>query len=353
LLDDVDGEGRDIQSVTSECISELLLAGRVGLLVEPKDSRLTIKLYSRESIINWSSDYIVLQQEFTTYDEKDRFKQIVQQEFIELTISDGVYTQNVWRKGLRSEYEIVDQIIPTVNGKPLDYIPFVFANALDATDKLTPPVLLPLTDVNLDQYRLSTDLRHGLHWTALPTLFLFGDITDETGARRTIKVGAGSSNHIPDSDARAELLEFTGAGLDAIRRAIDEDRETMASIGARLLSQKSNVQKTAETARIELSGETATLTTVANSIENALNIILDIVVDWLDSTDDVTYQINKDFVDDKLSPQELTAYLQAYTTNAISLETFLSLLKQGEILPDDVTPEDEVMRISEGGDFNK
>jgi hypothetical protein len=80
---------------------------------------------------------------------------------------------------------------------------------------------------------------------------------------------------------------------------------------------------------------------------------LDIVVDWLDSTDDVTYQINKDFVDDKLSPQELTAYLQAYTTNAISLETFLSLLKQGEILPDDVTPEDEVMRISEGGDFNK
>lgn len=195
---------------------------------------------------------------------------------------------------------------------------------------------------------MSTDQRWGLHWTALPTGFLFGDLRDDQGNKKQITVGAGSFNHIDDSDARVELLEFTGAGLSALKSAIDDNVRTMASIGAKMLFNGSSGVKSAETSRIEASSETATLSTIANTVDNTMAELLEILSEWMGApTPD--FKVNRDFIDIKLDPQALLAYLQVYQSGGMSLDSFLSLLVKGELLPKNVSALDEADRITTTG----
>jgi hypothetical protein len=349
LLEDFDGEENSSTKFVEGMIKELLYAGSAGYLVEYSDKAI-VKQYTKESIINVSDDYIILMQEYQEYDKDDKFVQHTKIEYLELTYDEsGNYIQNLWREKENGgkEFGIVDSIMPTNRGVALTSIPFVFSDKL-----VTDPILLHLANVNLDQYRMSTDHRHGLHWTALPTLFLFGDLRDESGNKKQIKVGAGSANHIDDGDARVELLEFTGAGIGSLKAAIDDNVKTMASIGAKMLTDNSGGVRSAETSRIEASSETATLSTIANTVDNTMAEILEILAVWMGAPIP-EFAINRDFIDTNLDPQSLLAYLQVFQSGGMSLDSFLSLLVKGELLPKDVSAEDEADRIeTTGNDFN-
>ena len=348
LPHDMDGNQATSRVFVQKMIKELLLAGSAGYLVE-FTNQAVIKQYSKESIINMSEDYVVLSQQYVERDIKDKYKQTTKTEYLELTFDEnGNYIQNIWRKLTGQKgFKIVKTLTPTNRGEALTEIPFVLSNKLTQD-----PILLHLANVNLDQYRMSTDQRHGLHWTALPTLFLFGDLRDDTGNKKQIKIGAGTANHIDDTDARAELLEFTGAGLGALKSAIDDNIKTMASIGAKMLVDGSSGVKSAETSRIEASSETATLSTIANTIDSTMNALLEIIADWMGAPIP-EYAINRDFIDTNLDPQKLLAYLQVYQSGGMSLDSFLSLLVKGELLPKGVSAEDEADRIeTSGNDFN-
>ncbi len=349
LIDDADGDGTDMSHFVGEMIKELLYGGAVGYLVE-YDDKPVFKQYAKESIINVGADFIVLSQEYVEPNPKDRYEQETKIEYLELTYDEsGNYIQNIWREGTgKKGYSIVETIIPTNRAEPLKEIPFEFTGSLE-----TDPILLHLANTNLDQYRMSTDHRHGLHWTALPTLFLFGDLRDEQGNKKQIKVGAGSANVIDDTDAKAELLEFTGAGIGSLKAAIDDNIKTMASIGAKMLFDGTSGVKSAETSRIEASSETATLSMIANIVDNTMKQLLTIAAEWVGATVP-EYEINRDFIDTKLDSQTLLAYLQVYQSGGMSLHSFLSLLVKGELLPKGVTAEDEAQNVdTQGVDFEE
>ena len=347
LSEDIDGKETSLTMFVESMIKELLYGGSAGYLVEYTD-KAVIKQYPKESIINYSKDYVVLAQEYQEADEKDKFIQHTKIEYIELTYDEsGNYIQNIWRQDSAKNFGVVESFTPTNRGVALTEIPFVFSGELD-----NDPVLLHLATTNLDQYRMSTDQRWGLHWTALPTGFLFGDLRDDQGNKKQITVGAGSFNHIDDSDARVELLEFTGAGLSALKSAIDDNVKTMASIGAKMLFNGSSGVKSAETSRIEASSETATLSTIANTVDNTMAELLEILSEWMGAPIP-DFKVNRDFIDIKLDPQALLAYLQVYQSGGMSLNSFLSLLVKGELLPKNVSALDEADRITTTGtDFS-
>lgn len=347
LSEDFDGHDNSVTKFVEGMIKQLLYAGSAGYLVEYSD-KAVVKQYTKESIVNVSKDYVVLMQEYQELDKKDKFVQHTKTEYLELTYDeDGNYIQNLWRQDNSKEYVIVESVMPTNRGESLKEIPFVFSDELSAD-----PVLLHLANVNLDQYRMSTDHRHGLHWTALPTMFLFGDLRDDEGNKKQIKVGAGSANHIDDGDARVELLEFSGAGIGSLKAAIDDNVKTMASIGAKMLTDGSGGVRSAETSRIEASSETATLSTIANTVDSTMGEILEILAVWMGAPVP-EFAINRDFIDTNLDPQSLLAYLQVFQSGGMSLDSFLSLLVKGELLPKDISAEDEADRIeTTGNDFN-
>jgi len=347
LLEDFDGEGNSATNFVEGIIKQLLYAGSAGYLIEYTDKAI-VKEYTKESIINVSPDYIVLMQEYQEQDKKDKFLQYTKKEYLELTYDEnGNYIQNIWRQAKSKEFVIVETITPTNRGQYLTRIPFVFSNPLSSD-----PVLLHLSNINHKQYMQSTDESHGLHWTALPTGFLFGELTDSKGHKKQITVGAGSFNHIDDTDARVELLEFKGAGLTALRASINEKIENMASIGATMLTDSSGGVRSAKTATIEASSQTATLSTIANTVDSVMSNILEILAEWMGASVP-PFEVNRDFIDSNLDPQSLLAYLQVYQSGGMSLNSFLNLLVKGELLPKDITALDEADRIeTTGSDFN-
>ena len=351
LQTNIDGDGLNLDTFIGNMIKELLLAGSVGYLVEYIYQNAYIKTYTLENLINYSEDFIVLAQTYTVTDPKDKFTIITKTEYLELTFDDDdYYIQNLWREE-KTGWKITETFEPSNRGERLTEIPFVFVSPENSGLKASDPILLNLSNINLDQYRLSTDLRHGLHWTALPTLFLFGDLRDENGTRKSIVLGAGSANIVEDTDARAELLEFTGSGLGAIKQAIDDDIMTMASIGAKMLMSGGGGVKAAETARIDASSETATLSTIANTVDLAMEQLLTIVTEWTGLAE-TTFKINRDFIDIKLDSASLLALLQTWQSGGMSLDSFLYQLEKGELLPPDVTAADEADRIdTTGNDF--
>ena len=352
LIDDA-GNQQPVEMLARKMVEQLQTKGRVGVLVDHDGDRPVISLYARESIINWSSRFIVLMETIEGFNPKDPYMVTAEPQIRELTRDeDGLYIQRLYRKTGKGKFELAETITPTKQGERLDQIPFFVANPVDNTFDDHAPLLLDLADINLDHYRLATDQRHGLHFTALPTMFIFGSLgTDSEGNEMPIAVGPGTANQIPNTEGRAELLEYTGAGLQSIRDAMADDVLTMAAIGARLLQPQRKGVQAAETARIEQSGESATLTTVAASVENALGNALAVAVWWVGGDPDaVKLELNKDFIDASINPQQLTALTQAWQSGAISLDSYLWNMKRGEMLPDGRTVEDEKDLIDEGGE---
>mgnify|MGYP001816812258 FL=1 len=64
----------------------------------------------------------------------------------------------------------------------------------------------------------------------------------------------------------------------------------------------------------------------------------------------VEFNLNNDFLPARMSPQELTALMQAWQQGGISQDTFLHNLKRGEILPEDTSVEDEKDKLDFEGD---
>ena len=60
---------------------------------------------------------------------------------------------------------------------------------------------------------------------------------------------------------------------------------------------------------------------------------------------EVHVELNMDFVDVRIPHQEIIALVQAYQMGGISMDTLLYNLKQGEVIPDDVSIDDEREKI--------
>ena len=353
--------------------SEVLSTGRYGLLVdmpisnENNKEKPYIAPYDALNILNWRSDRI---------DGKDKLTFLVLREYLEIPNTEDsvfktdevtqirvfrliaidesgndeesvngqlvvdVYKENTNYKGKNdTRWNFDSTYEPKKMGKRLTEIPFVFINALDSSPTPSAPPLLDLAFLNVSHWRLTVDHHHGLHFTALPTAWAAGFPVSKEG---NLKIGSLTAWVSKDNKARCGFLEFSGEGLGAIKKEITDTESQMASMGGRLLREPKKGVEAAETARINQTADSVSLTTIANSISSGLTQALRYVAFWMNYNENkVNVQMNTDFIDTKLSPQDITALLQSYQRDAISLDTFLYNLKAGEVLPPHRTEDEE------------
>lgn len=342
LLDDV-GNGKSLELLISGCVEELLLPGRRGILVDYQNNQPVLLAYNAETIVNWSDDYIVLSENYFAPDPDDKYSQVEKTQYRELTFDEnGYYIQNIWQQKAKQEsYSIAETITPTAMGDRFNYIPFVWMNAVDNTAAIRKPVFLDLADANIQHYQVYSDLRQVIQGTTHKATFLFSD-----GEKpKEVVYGLGAINHVADSQGKTEVLSDQ-SGLTEYLSVLDKLESQMASLGARSLQAKRKGIQSAESASIEQSGDSATLITIANSVENGIRMALEYALLFAGAKGEVKVEVNKDFVDSSVDPSMISAMLSALNTGRISQKTFLSMLQDGELLP--VTIEDELEMIAEG-----
>lgn len=383
FLSDVTGTGISMEEFSKDIENEVMVSGRSIVCVDrlPEgNNKPYLVWYKNEDCINWKvekyKDFdkrlvnIVFREVYFEANEDNPYLQEVKYKFREYRLEGDNVVVNIWSPKKSKtpftllemansksdvEYEITENYTLTNKGKPLGFIPCVPIVSDGAYTDIPKPPLLDMVDINLAHYRNSADLEHGLHWTALPTPW-FSGVQDRS---LNITLGSGNAIVLPD-EGKAGFLEFTGAGLSKISEAMDKKENLMAALGARMLANRMDQSTSAEVARINVSGEISSLAGIAKSISRGLTRVIRMVAIWEGKSNpqNMSIHLNEDYVDTKLAGGDITALVGAYQNGAMSLDSLLWNLAQGERLPLGRDIGEEVELIEAGkedimSDFNK
>jgi len=264
-----------------------------------------------------------------------------------LSIEDERVVVRLYKKNAKEEWvQDGDDIFPNIRGKALSEIPFVFLGSLSNTPIPDPPPLMDLANLNIKHWQLTVDYYHGLHYCAIPTPWAAG-----FGKSTELYIGANKAWVSDDSNAKCGYLEFTGSGLSAMLGAVSKLENQMAIVGARMLEEQKKAAEAAETVKMRYSGDSATLSNVVDCIEQGIIKAINLLGMWLGIETKTEVVLNRDFVAQRLSAQDITALLGVWQSGALSLDAFLYNLQVGEILPPNRTISDEKILIKETTSF--
>jgi len=200
-----------------------------------------------------------------------------------------------------------------------------------------------IAELNLKAYQIQSDLDNQLHISAVPMLAFYGFPQNS----EEVSAGPGEAIAFP-ADGRAEYIEPAGRSYDAQFKRLDNLSNQINELGlAAVLGQKLSAE-TAEAKRIDRSQGDSTMMVVAQQMQDMIDNCLVFHGQYLNSEAGSCF-VNRDFLSQRLEPQEIQALLQLYTSGSITQETLLKQLHEGEVLGDEFDVEEEVESTQRGG----
>lgn len=353
--EDINLAGVSLDALAELVMTEVLEVGRCGLLVDHPPMpdaasglskalaellglRPSIQFYPAESIINWrfkrvANRWVLAMVVLTeTADiSTDEFEIKTEARFRVLDLDDaGLYRQRVYAVRESKDVLIDEPIYPLMNNAPMTSIPFAIIGRSGKGDEIDEPPLIDLVDANVAHYQVNSDYRHGLHFTALPTLFLTG-VVQEPGSA-PFYVGGQAAITSAHPDANGKFIEYTGQGLGAIEKALASLERRMAILGARMLADEKLQAETLGATQIKRSGENSVLAQIAIAVSKSIEWALGVMLEWSGGSGTVRYEINRDFNPLMLDAQQLTALVGAWQNGAVSDRELFDLLQRGDVI---------------------
>lgn len=365
ILPHITINNESIQEVTEIISKNLLSYGYFGILVDmPVVEKNAISespyfaLYGCETIYNFEIVkqgsknklmWITLGETAYVPDPKNKYSMIKKDRVRELAIEDDFLVVRVFEEKRVSSNKYIweqvgEDVYPKIRGKRMMEIPFVFFGAVTNSPIPQKPTLETLANLNIKHWQVTVDYYHGLHYCAIPTPWAAG-----FPKTAELFVGGQKAWISEDPTASCGFLEFTGQGLQSVENAMDRLENQMAVAGAKILEARKNGVEAADTTRMHFSGDSANLSSIVTSVETGLQKafgFMDMMFGDISPRNNIV-KLNREFVSDKLTAQDIQALLQAWQGGGISLDTFLMNLKNGEVLSQDQSIEDEKTKIEE------
>ena len=222
---------------------------------------------------------------------------------------------------------------------PFNQIPFVpiYTNR---TGMLTSsPALIDIANLNITHYQRQADLIHALHIAAMPILVLEGweDAEDSTavGVNYGMITTPGNKVYYVNADAGA---------FNAQQEELKELEMQMSTLGiSKLLGQK-YVAESADAKRIDQAQANSVLSIISMELESALQQAYYFAARYL-GVEPPKISLDRDFDFYRLLGQDISVIGQLRAEGALSNETYLDILKSGEIIPDKVDLTAELARV--------
>ena len=345
-LFDVDLQGNDLNVWTFETAKRCIRYGHVGVLVDaPKagdNGRPYWTQYTPRDILGWRSEV------------KDGKQQLTQLRLMEtITVPDGLYGEKqvqqvrvltpgafeIHQKDKKGDFVLIDE-----GRTSLGEIPFAVAYSNRVAVLESRPPLADIAELNLKAYQVQSDLDNQLHISAVPMLAIYGF----PQSAEEISAGPGEALALPET-ARSEYIEPGGNSYDAQFRRLDQIANQINELGlAAVLGQKLSAE-TAEAKRIDRSQGDSTMMVIAQQMQDLIDNCLQFHAQYLQQPQAGSSFINRDFLGQRLEPQEIQSLLQLYTAGTITQETLLNQLSAGEVLGDEFDVEEEIEATQTGG----
>ncbi len=352
--DDIDGSLTTLPSFHQQLASEFLVSGRPGVWVDWDNSRNLpyVKLVRASDVVNWTpSDKglqrVVIEQCYYQEAQDDIYKKEKVRSRIELFMDNGVFKTREWilqknGKG-KDEWTAKPVVTPFYRGGvPVTTFPFTFCTETGLNTEIHAPQIEPVAHLNIGHYMNSADLAWGGHFACLPTPWITGiDKPD-----KPIAIGPTSAIIISEADAKVGMLQYDGKSLDVMLRIMADQERQMAELGTRFF-EKAGVE-TAEAKRLRMSASTSSLLNLASMTSLGMKWTLEQMNLWMQVDDEYAYELDKNFIPDRITPAEMKQLLELLQAGKISVEAFLFNLERGGLYPEGHSAEEEKNKLSEG-----
>jgi len=346
-LFNVDLQGNDLNVWTYETTRKMVRYGHVGVLVDAPASgngRPYWVTYTPRDILGFRTEMVDGQIKFTQLRLSEK-----------VAIPDGEYGEKIieqvrlltpgnfqiYRKNKNNKFTLFEE-----GTMDVDEIPFsvAYSNRINLLESRPP--MADIAELNLKAYQIQSDLDNQLHISAVPMLAFYGFPQQS----EEVTAGPGEAIAFP-ADGRAEYIEPAGRSYEAQFKRLDNLSNQINELGlAAVLGQKLSAE-TAEAKRIDRSQGDSTMMVVAQQMQDMIDNCL-VFHSKYTGTDAGSSFVNRDFLSQRLDPQEIQALLQLYTAGSISQETLLKQLHEGEVLGDEFEVEEELEATQRGGLVN-
>jgi hypothetical protein len=222
-------------------------------------------------------------------------------------------------------------------------IPFVVVYGKRTGFMQSRPPLLDLAETNLAHYRLLADHLYAMHLANIPVGVLTGvdpDTEIEVGPNAWLKLPQGATFAWEAHD---------GANFSENREQLREFKADMAAMGLSLLQVETRQAETATATRMNRTEQDSALAAMARSLQDALEMALMFHGNFMRIDSPGTIEINRDFENQPMTPEEIREWRESVAAGQYSLDTMWAVMEKRGALPDDFDPEIERERIATGG----
>jgi len=374
-LDNVTINGLDLNLFAKKLAYEICSVGRVGVLVDmtAKDQRVYMTEYVAENILSWQTtvingrevlSYVLLREIVSDVARLDDSTvapsnpwdgtSSLRARYRLLLLDNGVYKQRLYNfdptdespSFLGKEYE---EVTPTRNGKPFDFIPMVIVGPFSPTPEVQKSPVYDITALNMAHYRTSAQLEHGRYYTALPVYYVPIAPGQETG---DYHVGPSVVWEV-GPDMKPGVLEYYGTGLKSLTDSLTEKEEHIAQLGGRIMGIRP--QATAESDNIfalKQANEMSILLNITESLSLALTRVFTWYLDWQRKPiKGIKIKLNQDFKSLNIAARELRAVALLYQEGIIPIQSVYETLQASEFISEDITLEEFKEMLSDLKNF--
>jgi hypothetical protein len=286
-----------------------------------------ISLYHAEDIINWASiersdvpgealKMVVLDE--CTHARVNMFDWQVSKRYRVLALGDlannspfGVYNAGIFegQDGNVPEFDHALMRVPSIRGRALPYIPFVFIGAVGNTSGISDAPLLGLSDISLAIYRMQADYRQALFMNTQDTMFTKGfQLPDDA----PLRLGAGAHVHSDYPEADMKYVGTNSQGLPELRQALETDLKLASHKAGELMDASSRARESGVALEMRVGTKTATLNSIALAMGEGFERQLKSMAIWLGlNPDEVKVQPNFEFASREFSSQDLNQLVAA------------------------------------------
>jgi len=339
-------DGKNFSELELYLNTEVMSLGRCGILADPDPitGRPKIVVYKTEDIVNWqtegSDENLVYtgvllrdtatRSSFWEAGNTDRYHLLL------IINNEGVYEIGKYKNG-----KLYESIVPTVQGKPLNYIPFIALGTVDLTPDIDAPPLWPLANLAVSIYQVDADLRNAQYMSCNPMLTLSGVDPEQIPTA----IGSNVALILEQPEAKAYYPKTDTSALDHVRMYIKDKMSEAIRLGANLLGNDNTLAESGEAIRLRQSMAAATVASVVATTGNGLQRLCNMIAEWMSRTPNVEILVNKEFSSFQMTANEQIALVQSWQAGILSSETTLENFRRAGMLQEGEDPKAELERI--------
>lgn len=251
----------------------------------------------------------------------------------------------------RDDGTTVNIYSPTLgNGQRLDWIPFQFYGSVENTPSVDPLPMFKISEINIALFNNDATFRQAMWYFGAPTATF--SLNQDVTPSEFMKINGIAEGSSPTFGGSAYVgcdIGLAQISVDSMLvSAMDKDVESMAQIGAQIISTGGN--ETAEAARIRKSSSMASLGGIVANIEAGDRNVIKWMMMFNNESgqpDEFMLELNRKFYDERIEPQMLQQLVTMNFQGKLPDEYLFKVLKDNKFALDGDSIVEYIERIGD------